>query len=124
MVVTPKIRGVTPEIRGKFHQGQVSSKASFIKIQHQEPSQDYTYHPSLLLKCWRTGMFLMELGMESRYSESQRTGVFLIELMSRYSKYPWEVLLKVSSRSNIRNLVKFAPATTWSLRGQGCSWWS
>ena len=39
------------------------------------------------------------------------TRMFLmtLEMVSGYSKYPWEVLLKVSSRSNIRNLVKIAP---------------
>ena len=66
-----------------------SSSESFIKIQHQKPSQDCTYPPSLLLESWRTGMFLMEL-----------------EMVSGYSEYPWEVLLKVSSRYIIRNLVK------------------
>ena len=40
-----------------------SSTESFIKIQHQKPSQDCTYPPSLLLESWRTGMFLMELEM-------------------------------------------------------------
>ena len=42
-----------------------SSTESFIKIQHQKPSEDYTYPPSLLLESWRTGMFLMELEMVS-----------------------------------------------------------
>ena len=61
--------------------------------------------------------------------ESLMTGMFLmtLEMVSGYSKFPWEVLLKVSSRSNIRNLVKIAPilqVSYWSLGGQGCSWWS
>ena len=41
-----------------------------------------------------------------------------LEMVSRYSKYPWEVLLKVSLRSNIKNLVKIAPilqVSSWSL---------
>ena len=58
---------------------------SFIKIQQQ----DSTYPPSLFLESWMIGLFLMELDM-----------VF------GYSKYQCGTSLKVSSRSNIRNLVK------------------
>ena len=42
----------------------------------------------------------------------------------RVLKISLKVLLKVSSRSNIRNLVKIAPilqVSYWSLGGQGCS---
>ena len=77
---------------------------SFIKIQHQEPCQDSKYPPSHFLESWRTVMFLMEL-----------------EMVSGYSKHPWEALLKVSSRSNIRNLVKtlnILQVISWSLGGQ------
>ena len=81
-----------------------SSSESFIKIQHQKPSQDCTYPASHFLESWRTWMFLMEL-----------------EMVSGHSEYLWEVLLKVSSRYNIRNLVKTAPileGTCWTLRVQ------
>ena len=58
---------------------QGSFPESFIKILHQEPCQDSTSPPSLFLESWRTVMFLMEL-----------------EMVSGYSKYPREALLKVS----------------------------
>ena len=54
-----------------------------------ENCQDSTYPQSLFLESLRTGIFLMEL-----------------EMVSGYSKYPREALLQVSSRSNIRKLVK------------------
>ena len=89
---------------------QRSFTESFIKIQHQEVCQDSTYPPSHFLESCRKGMFLMGL-----------------EMVSRNSIYPREVLLRVSSRSNIRKFVK-TPAilqvTSWSLGGKGCSWWS
>ena len=50
-----------------------------------------------------------------------------MEMVSEYSKYPREALLKVSSRSNIRKLVKTPPilqVSSWSLGGKECSWWS
>ena len=62
---------------------------SFIKIQHLEVCQESTYPPSHFLDSWRKGMFLMEQ-----------------EMVSKNSRYPREVLLKVSSRSNSRKLVK------------------
>ena len=65
---------------------------SFIKIQQREACQDSTYPPSLFLESWKTGMFLMKL-----------------EMVSGYPKYPKETLPKVSSRSNIRKLVKTTP---------------
>ena len=80
---------------------------SFIKIKHLEACQDPTYPPSQSLKSWMKGLFLMELDM-----------------VSWYSKYPRKALLKVSSRSNIRNLVKtlhFLKVSSWSLGGQLCS---
>ena len=86
---------------------QGSLTESFIKIQHQEVCQDSTYPPSNFLESWRKGMFLMEL-----------------EMVSRNSIYPREVLLKVSSRSNITKLVKTLPifqVSSWSFGGKGCS---
>ena len=86
----------------KISQGSFTE--SFIKIQHQKAYQDSTYPPSLFLKSWRTGMFLMEL-----------------EMVSDYPKYPREAILKVSPRSNIRKLVKTPPilqVSSWSLGGQ------
>ena len=86
---------------------QGSFTESFIKIQHLEACQDTTYPPSQSLESWRKGLFLMEL-----------------EMVSWYSKYPREALLKVSTRSNIRKLVKTPPilqVTSWSLGGKGCS---
>ena len=83
---------------------------SFIKIKNQEPCQDSTYPPSLLLESSRTWMSLMEL-----------------EMVSRYSWYPSEALLKVSLRSNIRNLIKtphILQVYSWSLGGRGCPWWN
>ena len=47
----------------KISQGSFTD--SFTKIQHQKPSQDSTYHPSLFLESWRTWRFLMDLVMES-----------------------------------------------------------
>ena len=50
-----------------------------------------------------------------------------LKMVSRYSIYPREVLLKVSSRSNIWKFVKNPPilqVTSWSLGGKVCSWWS
>ena len=88
---------------------QGSFTESFMQIQHQEVSQDSTYPPSHFLESWRKVMFLMEL-----------------EMVSGYSKYPREALLKVSSRSNIRKLVKTTPiikVSSWSLGGHGGSWW-
>ena len=61
---------------------------SFIKIQHHKPHQDSTYPPSLFLESWRPLMFLIEL-----------------ELVSGLAKYPLKTSLKVSSRSNISNLI-------------------
>ena len=84
-----------------------SFKESFIKIQHHEACQDSIYRPSLFLESLRTGMLLMD-----------------IEEGSEYSKYPREVLQKVSSRSIIRKLVKALPilqVSSWSLAGEGCS---
>ena len=80
---------------------------NYIIIQHQEASQDLTFPPSLSLESWRTWMFLMEL-----------------EMVSGYTKYPIEGLLKVSSRSNIRKLVKttnIIKVSFWSLGGHGGS---
>ena len=51
---------------------------SFIKIQHKEAYQDYTYHQSLFLDWSLGGMFLMKL-----------------EMVLGYQKYPKETLLKV-----------------------------
>ena len=62
---------------------------SFIKIQHQEPCQDSSCPPSLFLESWRSFRFLMNM-----------------ELVSDDGYHPSEASLKVSSRSNIRNLVK------------------
>ena len=45
---------------------QGSFTESFIKIQHQEGCQDYTYPPSLILESWKTGVFLMEVKIVSR----------------------------------------------------------
>ena len=42
---------------------------SFIKIQHQEASQDSMYPPSLFLESFRRGMFLMEIEVGSEYSK-------------------------------------------------------
>ena len=42
---------------------QGSFTESFIKIQHQEAYQDYTYHQSLFLESWRIRRVLMELEM-------------------------------------------------------------
>ena len=73
---------------------------SFIKIQHHEACQDSIYCPSHFLESWRTGLFLMEMGSE-------------------YSKYPREALKKVSSRSIIRKLVKTLPilqVSSWSMQ--------
>ena len=89
---------------------QGSFTESFIKIQHLEACQDTTYPPSQSLESWRKGLFFMEL-----------------EMVSCHSKYPREALLKVSSRSNIWKLVKTPPilqVLSWSLAGQGSSWWS
>ena len=86
---------------------QGSFTKSFIKIQHLEVCQESTYPPSHFLESWRKGMILMEL-----------------EMVSRNSRYPREVLLKVSSRSNIRKLVKTPPifqVSSWSFGGKGCS---
>ena len=86
---------------------QGSFTESFIKIQHLEVFQESTYPPSHFLESWRERMFLMEL-----------------EMVSRNSRYPREVLLKVSSRSNIRKLVKTPPifqVSSWSFGGKGCS---
>ena len=50
-----------------------------------------------------------------------------LDMLSGYSKYAWEASLIVSSRSNIRKLVKTPPilqVSSWSLGGQECSWWS
>ena len=47
-----------------------------------------------------------------------------LEMVSGYSKYPREAFLKLSSRSNIRKLVKtpsIIQVSSWSLGGQGCS---
>ena len=88
----------------KISQGNFTE--SFINIQHQEACQDSIYPPSLFLESWRTVMFLMKLDM-----------------VLGYPKYPKEALLKVSSRSNIRKLVKTPPilqVSSWSLGGQGC----
>ena len=85
---------------------QRSFTESFIKIQHQEACQDSTYPPSLILESFRTGKFFMDL-----------------QMVSRYSIYPREALMKVSSRSNIRKLVKtplILQVTSWSLSGKGC----
>ena len=60
---------------------------SFIKIQHLEVCQESTHPPSHFLESWSKGMFLMEL-----------------EMVSRNSRYPREVLLKVSSRSTSGSL--------------------
>ena len=65
---------------------QGSFTESFIKIQHLEACHYSTYPPSHFLESWRKGLFLMEL-----------------EMVSWYSKYPREALLKVSTRSNIDN---------------------
>ena len=96
----------TQNIPGKlyceFHQDLASGSFSRLYLS--------TYPPCLLLESWRIGMFLMEL-----------------EMVSRYSIYPREALLKVSSRSNIRKFVKtphILQVTYWSLGGKGCSWWS
>ena len=91
----------------ELHISQGSFTESFIKIQHQEICQGSTYPPSHFLESWRKGMILMEL-----------------EMVSRNSIYPREVLLKVSSRSNIRKFVKTPPilqVASWSLGGMGCS---
>ena len=80
---------------------------SFMKIQHKEACQDYTYQQNLFLESWRTWRFLMKL-----------------ELVSGYPKYPKEALLKVSSRSNIEKLFKTTPiikVSSWSLGGHGGS---
>ena len=71
----------------KISQGSFTE--SLIKIQHQEACEDSTYPPSLILESFRTGKFLMDL-----------------QMVLRYSIYPREASLKVSSRSNIRKLVK------------------
>ena len=69
----------------KIFQGSFTE--SFIKIHHKEACQDSTYPPSLFLESWRTWMFLMEL-----------------EMVSWYSLYPLEALLKITLRYNNRNL--------------------
>ena len=61
---------------------------SFMKIEHQKPCQDSTCPPSLFLESWRTWRFLMNL-----------------EVVSDDRDHPSEAYLKVSSWSNIRNLV-------------------
>ena len=51
-------------------------------------------------------------------------GVLEYSVLSGSSKYPWEALLKVSSRSNIRKLAKTTPiikVSSWSLGGHGGS---
>ena len=98
--------GAGDEVRVERTSIQIFAE-SFIKIQHQEPCQDSTRPPSLFMESWRTGRFLMELEMESGWRE-----------------HPYKSLLKVSSRSNIRNLVKTLPihqVSSWSLGGQGSS---
>ena len=48
-----------------------------------------------------------------------------LEMVRGHSKYFREALLKVSSRSNIRKLVKnqsILQVFSWKLEGQGCSW--
>ena len=80
---------------------------SFIKIQYQKPCQDSTCPPSLFLESWRTWWFLMNL-----------------EVVSYDRDHTSEVFVKVSSRSNIRNLVKTPPVlqvSPWSLGGCGGS---
>ena len=66
------------------------------------------YHKDIQdCKCTNPEMFFLEL-----------------EMVSGYSKYPREALLKVSSRSNIRKLVKTTPiikVSSWSLGGPGGS---
>ena len=89
----------------KISQGSFTE--SFIKIQHQEACQDSAYLPSIFLKFWRKGMFLMEL-----------------EMVSWYYKYPREASLKVLSRYIIRKLAKttnIIKVSSWSLGGLGGS---
>ena len=74
---------------------------NFIRVNPQEPCQVYNFSPSPSLVSWRTGMFLIEL-----------------EMVSEYSKYPRETLVKDSARSIFRKLVKTASTikvTSWSL---------
>ena len=85
-----------------------SFNEGFIKIQLQEPCQDSPCPPSLFKETWRTGRFLIDLEMESGWRG-----------------HPYKASLKVSSRSNIRNLVKTLPVhqvSSWSLGGQVGSW--
>ena len=72
---------------------KVSSRSNIRKLVKTSPIIKVSSRPpSLFLKSWRIGMFLMEL-----------------EMVSRYSIYPREVLPKVSSRSNIWKFVKNPP---------------
>ena len=82
----------------------------FRNIQDQEPCQDSSCPPSLFLESWRTQRFLMSL-----------------ELVSDIRDHLSEASVKVSSRSNIRNLVKTPPVlqvSSWRVGGHGGYWWT
>ena len=69
-----------------------------------------TYPPNHLFESWRKGKFLMELEV--------------VSMVSGYTKYLCESLLKISSRSNIKKLYKdpyIIQLSSWILGGQGCS---
>jgi len=76
---------------------------NFFRFQHQEPCHDFTCPPSPFLESWRTWMFLTNLEMVP---------------YDMYQSY--EVALKISSKSNIRNHVKtllVLIVPSWSLGG-------
>ena len=64
----------------------------FVKIGHQEPSQESTCPLSHFLESWRTWRFLMNL-----------------EMVSDRREHPFEASVKVSSKLDIRNPVKTPP---------------
>ena len=81
---------------------------NFIKKQHQEACQDSTYPPSPFLESWRIWRFLKNL-----------------EIVSYDMYQPSEVVVKISSNSNIRNPIKtllVLQVPSWSLGGHGGSW--